>query len=100
MDLETDLSEQPNRVRSIEENRLYHSRYLRAINSPIRREILRFLQEGCSTVEDLHLKTGLSKSKLKWHLDILEYGSCVQRHMKQGQLVYKLTQEGQVIDYL
>jgi len=86
--------------KSIEETRKYHKRYLRAINSPIRRKILRALKEGCVTIEDLQSKTGLAKINLEWHLSVLEQGFCVEKDHKQGKLVYRLTQEGKVVDYL
>ena len=86
--------------RSIEETRRYHTRYLRAINSPLRREILRALKEGCATIEDLQLSTGLDNDTLKWHLNVLEHGFCVEKDIKKGKLVYELTQEGRVVDYL
>lgn len=85
---------------SIEENREYHTRYLRAINSPVRRKILRALNEGYATVEDVQLITGLDNETLKWHLSVLEHGNCVEKTNKQGKLVYKLTKEGEVVDYL
>jgi len=86
--------------RSIEETRQYHTRYLRAINSPLRREILKALKKGCVTVEDLQSSTGLDNDTLKWHLSVLEHGFCIEKAIKQGKLVYKLTQEGRVVDYL
>ena len=86
--------------RSIEETRQYHTRYLRAINSPLRRNILRALKDACSTVEALQLRTGLDVDTLKWHLNLLEYGFCIKTHVERGKLVYELTQEGRVVDYL
>ncbi|MFB0522620.1 MAG: winged helix-turn-helix domain-containing protein [Candidatus Bathyarchaeia archaeon] len=85
---------------SIEETRKYHTRYLRAINSPLRRKILRALKEGYSTIEDLESRTGLDKDTLNWHLSVLEHGFCIENDFKQGRLFYKLTQEGRVINYL
>lgn len=86
--------------KSIEETRKYHKRYLRAINSPIRRKILRALKESCATIEDLEFRTGLDKVNLEWHLSVLEQGFCVEKDNEQGKLVYRLTQEGKVVDYL
>ena len=86
--------------RPIEENRIYHTRYLRAINSPTRREILRALTRGKATLEDLQSITGLSRIDLEWHLAILEYGFCVKRENEKNKLIYKLTQEGRVIDHM
>ena len=86
--------------KSIEETRQYHTRYLRAINSPLRRKILRALKKGCTTIEDLQSSTGLDNDTLKWHLSVLEHGFCIEKVIKQGKLTYKLTQEGRVVDYL
>ena len=85
---------------SIELTRLYHERYLRAMNSPLRRKILRVLKEGPANVEELSSKTGIENEALKWHLNILEHGFCVQRETNSGKLLYKLTQEGRVVDYM
>jgi len=86
--------------KSIEETRQYHTRYLRAVNNPLRRKILRILKEGYATIEDLQSRTGLDNNTLKWHLSVLEHGFCIEKDIKQGKLVYKLTQEGKVVDYL
>jgi len=87
-------------TKSIEETRLYHTRYLRAINNPLRREILRALKEGSATIEELQTSTKLDYDTLKWHLSVLEHGFCVEKDIKQAKLVYKLTQEGKVVDYM
>jgi len=85
---------------SIEETGLFHTRYLRAINSPLRRKILRIINEGHSTFGELQLKMNLDKAMLNWHLDILEHRFCIEKQTNQGKLVYNLTQEGRVIDFL
>ena len=84
----------------IESTRLYHERYLRAINNPLRRNILRILKEGSLSIEELLSKTGLEIEALKWHLSILEHGSCVEKKTESGKPVYRLTQEGRVVDYM
>jgi DNA-binding transcriptional ArsR family regulator len=73
---------------------------LRAINSPLRREILRVLKDGCEIVEDLRSKTGLSKEKLEWHLSVSEHGFCIERDVEGSRVSYRLTQEGKVVDYI
>ena len=85
---------------SIEETRLYHLRHLRAINNPLRRKILRVLNEENTIIEQLECKMSLDKATLKWHLDRLEHGFCVEKQVKHGKLVYILTQEGKVVDFL
>jgi DNA-binding transcriptional ArsR family regulator len=96
------LSEKKSKTisKSIERTRLYHERYLRAVNSPLRREILTALKEGCETIEDLESKTGLDKDTLEWHLSVLEHGFCVEKNNKEGKPAYRLTREGRIVDYL
>ena len=86
--------------RSIEESRRYHTLYLRAINNPLRRKILKALKNGSVTIADLKSNTQLDTNALNWHLSILEHGFCVEREEKDGNVVFKLTQEGNLIDYL
>ena len=85
---------------SIEETRQFHTRYLRVINNSGRQKILRILNEACYTAEELQLKTRLGEATLKWQLNVLEYGFCVETQVKQGKQVYQLTQEGRVIAFL
>ena len=85
---------------SMEETKEYHVRYLRAMNNPQRRTILRALKDGDATIEALQSGTGLDPEKLSWHLSILEHGFCVEKEVKKGKTVYRLTQEGKVVDYL
>jgi len=86
--------------KSIEETRQYHKCYLRAINNPLRREILRVLKDGYATIVHLQSRTGLDNDTLNWHLSILEHGFCIEKHIEEGNLVYKRTQEGKVVDYM
>jgi len=85
---------------SMEETKEYHVRYLRAINNPLRRDILRALKEGDSDIGALAEKTGLEPKVLIWHLDFLEHGFCVEKEEGEGGPVYRLTQEGKVVDYV
>ena len=84
---------------SMEETRDRHVRYLRAVNNPVRRDILRALKEGSNTIELLSDVTSLDAKTLDWHLEILEYGFCVESKGEAGERVFELTQEGLVIDY-
>lgn len=85
---------------SIELTRLYHERYLRAVNNPLRRKILRVLKDGPADIEKLLSKTGLENEALKWHLNMLEHGFCIEKKTDSGKLLYELTQEGKVVDYM
>lgn len=85
---------------SEEETRLYHQRYLRAMNNPLRRKILRVLTNGKTSFEELAAKTGLDKFALEWHLSILENGFCVEKESQEGKLFFRLTQEGKVVNFM
>jgi predicted transcriptional regulator len=82
------------------ETRLFHERYLRAVNNALRRKILGALNEGNATINELEAKTGLDETTLKWHLRVLESGFCIEKENKRGNLMYKLTQEGKVVEYI
>ena len=82
------------------ETRQFHERYLRAMNNPLRRKILGILNKGNATFEELKAKTGLNETALKWHLDMLERGFCIEKEKKRGMLIYKLTQEGRVVNHI
>jgi predicted transcriptional regulator len=85
---------------SMEETKERHHRYLRAMNNLVRRTILRELKGGSATLEELKTRTDIDEKTLKWHLDILEWGYCVEKQMKQDHTYYLLTKEGQVVDYV
>ena len=84
----------------MEETKEKHKRYLRAVNSPVRRRILRALKEGDGTIESLVERLGVDAKTLDWHMRILEDGYCVEKDEKDGVTRYVLTQEGLVVDYV
>ena len=77
-----------------------HELYLRAINNPMRRKILNVLKENNFTIEELAVNTCLDEFTLRWHLSVLESGLCVEKVDNKGNILYKLTQFGKVIDYM
>lgn len=70
------------------------------MNNPLRRKILRVLKDGPADIEKLLSKTGLENEALKWHLNMLEHGFCIEKKTDSGKLLYELTQEGKVVDYM
>lgn len=84
----------------MEETKEYHVRYLRAVNNPLRRKILRALKEGENTIETLAERMEMNAKALEWHMNILEHGFCVESETTELGVVYKLTQEGMVVDYV
>lgn len=85
---------------SMEETKERHRRYLRAINSPVRRGILRALKDGCRSADALVQATGLDAKTLGWHMELLVYGYCVEKRQTDEGEVYALTREGQVVDFM
>jgi DNA-binding transcriptional ArsR family regulator len=85
---------------SMEETKERHRRYLRAVNNPLRRRILRALKEGYGTMESLVARLGVDTKTVDWHMRILEDGYCVERAEEDVGTRYVLTQEGLVVDYV
>ncbi|MFC1802487.1 ArsR family transcriptional regulator [Thermoproteota archaeon] len=85
---------------SMEETKDRHKRYLRAVNNPIRRKILRAMEKGHNTAESICIVTKLDLKTLDWHLKILIDGFCVKKENLEGIEKYILTQEGRVVDFL
>ena len=86
--------------KNMEETKEYHQRYLRAINSSVRRKILRTLRESDGSMEALAPVMGMDERTLNWHLSILEYGFCIEKEESEGKTLYRLTKEGEVVDYM
>jgi len=91
-----------------DETRDFHYLYMKAVNHPIRREILVIVNEKISISEkelfnELKGKDILNDiNTLKYHLDYLEKGYCIEKikDINSKNAVYKITQEGNVVDYL
>jgi DNA-binding transcriptional ArsR family regulator len=77
-----------------------HRKYLRAINNPVRRNILREILKGYNSVEDLIAATGLDYKTLDWHLNILEDGYCIEKYTSRDKVLFTVTQEGKVIEVM
>ncbi len=84
---------------SMEETKERHLRYLRALNSPVRREIIRAIKDGNNTIESIQTRIKIDTKTLRWHLQILEWGFCVEKETICDTVRYRITQEGQVVDY-
>jgi predicted transcriptional regulator len=85
---------------TMEDTKDRHRRYLRAIQHPLRRDILRAMEKGASSMEELENETGLDANTLSWHLKTLEHGFCIERKEEGESTFFVLTQEGRVVDYL
>ena len=85
---------------SMEETKDRHRRYLRAINNPIRRNILRAIYEGNDTIASISEVTLIDEKILDWHLKILIDGFCIEKKLGENHERYILTKEASVVDYL
>ena len=82
----------------MEETKDRHRRYLRAVNNPVRRDILRAMKDGKNTLESIAEEVGIDQKTADWHLKILMDGFCVEQKHETSR--YVLTQEGLVVDYM
>ncbi|TRO62853.1 ArsR family transcriptional regulator [Candidatus Bathyarchaeota archaeon] len=87
-------------VDSMEETKERHKRYLRAINNPVRRRILRAMFEGNDDLLSISESTGMDMKTLNWHLSILIDGFCVEKISASSPEKYRLTKEAEVVDFL
>ena len=96
------MSDLPSRTvgDSMEETKDRHRRYLRAINNPIRRNILRSLKNGNDVITSISEDTGIDEKTVGWHIRVLIDGFCVEEAIETDETKYILTQEGLVVDYL
>ena len=81
---------------TLEETRDRHRRYLRAINNPMRRKILRSIKDGNQETTSISADTGIDEKTVGWHIRVLRDGYCIEADGDS----YTLTQEGLVVDYL
>ncbi|TFF99782.1 MAG: hypothetical protein EU541_04065 [Promethearchaeota archaeon] len=93
--------------KSLEANRYIHDVYLKAINHPIRRKILKLILKANKPLkeneifEKLKEKGLISKRNiLKYNLDYLLKAFCLEKVKKENQIFYEITQSGRIIEYL
>ncbi len=91
--------------KSVEGVRYLHDLYLKAVNHPIRREILTIInKEGRISKKEL-LKTLLEskiisdESMFNYNIDFLIKAFCINV-LKEDEIFYEITQSGKVVDYL
>ncbi len=103
-----DLSESWSKhEKTADETREFHALYLKAVNHPIRHAILEIVNQKPMIMDEIFellKKQDLLNEKdiLKYHLDFLEKGHCIEKISDQQtkKILYKITQEGTVVDYL
>ena len=94
--------------KTLEGNKYYHDVYLKAVNHPIRREILNIVNKKnkifrSELISILFEKRIIdSEFTFNYNMDYLAKALCVNviKDEKNGEIYYEITQSGKVIDYL
>ena len=91
---------------TLEGSKYFHGLYLRAVNHPIRREILHIVNERVKILKN-EIYQILSSKKLVSDLSVLEYNLdflvkslCIDKIDEDSKIYYEITQLGKVIEYL
>jgi hypothetical protein len=92
--------------KTLEGSKYYHDLYLKAVNHPIRREILEIIRRS-TRISGSHLYEELKRKKiledpsiLMYNIDFLIKALCIERIQEEKEYYYQITQAGKVIDYL
>ncbi len=87
-----------------EQKKVGHAQHLKAVNHPIRREILRFVNEKEEILEPNLIKklkangTLDSEEVFKYHMDFLLQTFCVEKIEEEDRVLYKILPSGKVIE--
>jgi predicted MarR family transcription regulator len=92
--------------KTVEGTKYLHSLYLKAVNHPVRREILIIVNEATKISKNKLLDIVKAKdlvndeASLDYNLDYLVKALCVKKTFEENEIYYEITQSGQVVDYL
>jgi len=92
--------------KTVEGSKYLHSLYLKAVNHPVRREILTIVNEAkkISKKKLFDILKGKDlvndKASLDYNIDYLLKAFCVKKTVEEDETYYEITQSGQVVDYL
>lgn len=92
--------------KTIEGSNYFHDLYLKAVNHPIRREILVIVNRENKISHDnlfqilLENKIIDDESMFNYNIDYLIKALCVNKIEEDKEIYYSITQGGRVIDYL
>jgi len=87
-----------------EQKKVGHVQHLKAVNHPIRREILKFVNEKEKILEDNLINklkennTLDSEEIFKYHMTFLLQTLCVEKIEKEDKIMYKILPSGKVIE--
>ena len=94
--------------KTVEGSRYLHDLYLRAVNSPIRREILTIVNKTKRISKTKLLKSLINRGILddeymfNYHMDFLIKAFCIGsiKNDETKEIFYEITQSGKIIEYL
>ena len=94
--------------KSVEGSRYRHDLYLKAVNHPIRREILEIVNKETRISRRILLEILIDRDLVadefvfNYNLDYLIKAFCIESviDQKSNELFYEITQSGKVIEYL
>ena len=94
--------------KSVEGNKYLHELYLKAVNNPIRREILNIVNKFERIAKSNLVKILAEDNKIddeyvfNYNMDYLIKAFCIQsiKDEKTNDIYYEITQSGKVVDYL
>ena len=87
-----------------EQKKVGHGQHLKAVNHPIRREILKFVNEEEEILEHNLLNklkendTLDSEDVFKYHMDFLLQTLCVEKIEEEDKVLFKILPNGKVIE--
>jgi len=94
--------------KTLEGSKYLHGLYLKAVNHPIRREILEIVNKEELVSKEILLNILVNKDLVedegvfKYNIDYLIKALCIESIIdeKNKEIFYKITQSGKVIEYL
>ena len=87
-----------------EQKKVGHAQHIKAVNHPIRREILKFVNEKEEILEDILIHklkengTLDSEDVFNYHMDFLLQSFCVEKIAEEDKSIYKILPGGKVIE--
>ncbi|MCK4688607.1 MAG: hypothetical protein KAT66_10785 [Candidatus Lokiarchaeota archaeon] len=92
--------------KTMEGTKYLHSLYLKAVNHPIRREILSIVSKVKKISKEKLFSILLDENvindefSLNYNIDYLIKAFCIEKIEEKNKIYYEITQSGRVIDYL
>ncbi len=92
--------------KNLDGNRYYHDLYLKAVNHPIRREVLKIINKS-NNISRNKLFEILSENEIIKDISVLDYNIafllkafCIEKKERNEEIFYCITKSGKVIEFL